>query len=119
MPDRSAILHLNNPDETSALAEVIAARLAPGDVVLLSGDVGAGKNREVDYAIDHLHRQIGTGQCEIAPRPIPRGDVLDHNGSGLRSIALPKFDTMDAIRGPEKQLTVQLGETILLINRVE
>ena len=43
MFDRSAILHLNTPDETSALAKTIAARLGPGDVVLLSGDVGAGK----------------------------------------------------------------------------
>ncbi len=34
---------LNSPEETAALARQIAAILAPGDVVLLEGDIGAGK----------------------------------------------------------------------------
>jgi len=33
----------NNPAETEAVGARIAERLAPGDVVLLSGEVGAGK----------------------------------------------------------------------------
>jgi tRNA threonylcarbamoyladenosine biosynthesis protein TsaE len=33
----------NSPAETEAVGARIAARLAPGDVVLLSGEVGAGK----------------------------------------------------------------------------
>ncbi|SLN43877.1 tRNA threonylcarbamoyladenosine biosynthesis protein TsaE [Roseovarius litorisediminis] len=43
MSEHTAHLHLNSPEETSALAASIAPRLGPGDVLLLSGDVGAGK----------------------------------------------------------------------------
>jgi len=32
-----------SPEETCALAQVLGPRLSPGDVVLLSGEVGAGK----------------------------------------------------------------------------
>lgn len=32
-----------SPDETAAIAVVLAAELEPGDTILLSGDVGAGK----------------------------------------------------------------------------
>lgn len=34
---------LQSPDETAQLAQHLGALLAPGDVVLLSGDIGAGK----------------------------------------------------------------------------
>ncbi|HEV2790865.1 MAG TPA: tRNA (adenosine(37)-N6)-threonylcarbamoyltransferase complex ATPase subunit type 1 TsaE [Solirubrobacterales bacterium] len=37
------VVETNSAAETEALGARIAARLAPGDVVLLSGEVGAGK----------------------------------------------------------------------------
>ena len=36
-------LTLNNSNETIALGERMAADLRPGDVVVLNGDLGAGK----------------------------------------------------------------------------
>ena len=44
MSDRAKTLHLANPDQTCALAQALAPRLAPGDVLLLSGQIGAGKS---------------------------------------------------------------------------
>lgn len=42
-PPMQHILHLNSPDETCHLAQAIAPMLRPGDVLLLSGGIGAGK----------------------------------------------------------------------------
>jgi tRNA threonylcarbamoyladenosine biosynthesis protein TsaE len=40
---RRATLSLPSPDATAALAALLAPRLRPGDVLLLSGGIGAGK----------------------------------------------------------------------------
>nr|WP_232236978.1 tRNA (adenosine(37)-N6)-threonylcarbamoyltransferase complex ATPase subunit type 1 TsaE [Thiosulfatihalobacter marinus] len=45
---------LNSPEETTALARQIAAILAPGDVVLLEGDIGAGKTHFARSLIQSL-----------------------------------------------------------------
>ncbi len=42
-PPMQHILHLNSPDETCHLAQAFAPVLRPGDVLLLSGGIGAGK----------------------------------------------------------------------------
>ena len=34
----------HSPEETRALGEKLAARLEPGDVVILEGELGAGKS---------------------------------------------------------------------------
>ena len=43
MPARTRLLYLDSPDATCALAARFAPRLGAGDVLLLSGPVGAGK----------------------------------------------------------------------------
>ena len=43
MSDDTLSLLLSSPDETARRARQLARRLLPGDVILLSGDVGAGK----------------------------------------------------------------------------
>ena len=44
MTQQSLTHHSNSPDETCAIARGLAGGLKPGDVLLLSGDVGAGKS---------------------------------------------------------------------------
>lgn len=44
MSDPTITLHLASPDETAEVAEELAQQLRPGDVILLSGPVGAGKS---------------------------------------------------------------------------
>ncbi|WP_297770467.1 tRNA (adenosine(37)-N6)-threonylcarbamoyltransferase complex ATPase subunit type 1 TsaE [uncultured Roseovarius sp.] len=43
MPDHHAALPLDSPDATCAFAQALAPRVQPGDTLLLSGGVGAGK----------------------------------------------------------------------------
>lgn len=43
MSRRTAQITTNTPDETCAVARVLGHRLSPGDVLLLNGEVGAGK----------------------------------------------------------------------------
>ena len=43
MQNTGTTLHLNSPDETCQLARRFAHVLGPGDVLLLSGGIGAGK----------------------------------------------------------------------------
>ena len=43
MTSPRAVLTLTSPEATCALASQLATRLSPGDVLLLSGGIGAGK----------------------------------------------------------------------------
>ena len=44
----------SGPEETSALGELVATEAEPGDVILLKGEVGAGKSTLIRAAMRHL-----------------------------------------------------------------
>lgn len=48
------ILHPDNPDETARLAVRLGADLAPGDCLLLSGEIGSGKTHFARHLIQSL-----------------------------------------------------------------
>ncbi|MDX1780748.1 MAG: tRNA (adenosine(37)-N6)-threonylcarbamoyltransferase complex ATPase subunit type 1 TsaE [Thalassovita sp.] len=48
------IIDLHSPDETAHLARFIAAKLRPGDVILMEGGIGAGKTHFARSLIQFL-----------------------------------------------------------------
>ena len=62
MQHHTASLHLNSPDETCHLAQALAPVLRPGDVLLLSGGIGAGKT--------HFARCLILASLEV-PEDVP------------------------------------------------
>jgi len=74
-----ADLHLPSPEATAAFAARLSDRLGPGDVLCLSGDLGAGQTHFARALIQHRQRQ-----AEDVPSPtftlvqtydLPQGDV--------------------------------------------
>lgn len=56
MRNFTATFHAASPDDTRDLAQCIGARLVPGDVLLLSGEIGAGKTHFARGLIQSLLR---------------------------------------------------------------
>ena len=72
----------NSAQETRALGQRLANQLAPGDVVLLFGDIGAGKS---EFA-----RGVARGLDIMGPVPSPSFTIL--NAYPEARIALYHFD---------------------------
>lgn len=60
---QSRILTTHSADETSAEGERLAGLLQPGDVVLLTGDLGAGKT----HFTKGLVRGLDINECAVSP----------------------------------------------------
>jgi tRNA threonylcarbamoyladenosine biosynthesis protein TsaE len=87
----------STPEETEAVAAELATSLRPGDVVLVSGELGAGKTTFVrgacralgvsgavtspTYTIGQVY--AGGGGIEIAHLDLYRLDTLDHEDPAL------------------------------------
>ncbi|MDH5798457.1 MAG: tRNA (adenosine(37)-N6)-threonylcarbamoyltransferase complex ATPase subunit type 1 TsaE [Paracoccaceae bacterium] len=67
MTDILAEFSLGSPDVTAQLAERIAPLLGPGDIIALSGPVGAGKSHFARSLI--LARLADLGRIEDVPSP--------------------------------------------------
>lgn len=61
-------LDLPDADATASLGTALAERLAPGDTLLLSGSIGAGKSHLARAAIRHLMQMAGEVEEDI-PSP--------------------------------------------------
>ena len=60
-------LAFTTPDQTTAFAEALAQQLVPGDVILLSGGIGAGKTHFARAVIQS--RLAAQGLVEDVPSP--------------------------------------------------
>jgi len=98
----------NSAQETRALGQRLADQLAPGDVVLLFGDMGAGKS---EFA-----RGVARGLDIMGPVPSPSFTIL--NAYPEARIALYHFDwyrVTDVSELYESGLDEIIGEGITLI----
>ena len=87
----------NSPEETEAAAAELAARLKPGDVVLVSGELGAGKTTFVRGAC----RALGVGTVVTSPT-YTIGQV--YAAEGGREIAHLDLYRLDSMRGEDPAL---------------
>lgn len=85
----------DSPERTRAIGAALAGVLRPGDVVLLSGDLGAGKTCFVQGAAAAL----GVTDRVVSPTFILarryRGDVSVHHVDAYRLASLAELDDLD------------------------
>ena len=83
MTTLSFTVHLPDPAATTALAERVAVVIRPGDTILLSGPIGAGKSHFARAVIQTLMAR--SGRIEDVPSPtytlvqtytLPEGEIL-------------------------------------------
>lgn len=84
------------PSETRALGRRIATQLQPGDVVLLHGDLGAGKTTMVQgigMALGTRERALSPTFSLVVDTPLPDGIVLRH----IDLYRLESLDELEAL----------------------
>jgi tRNA threonylcarbamoyladenosine biosynthesis protein TsaE len=80
----------SSTEETEAVAADLAARLAPGDVVLVRGEMGAGKTTFVRGAC----RALGVDGPVTSPT-FTIGNLYDVGGRRIAHLDLHRLDTLD------------------------
>jgi tRNA threonylcarbamoyladenosine biosynthesis protein TsaE len=80
-----------SPDETEHAASELAARLEPGDVVLVSGELGAGKTTFVRGAA----RALGVTGVVTSPTYTVGQVYAAANGSEIAHLDLYRLDSLD------------------------
>ena len=93
---------LATPEDTEAFAEVFAARLEPGDIVALEGDLGAGKT----CFVRGLARGLGIDPSHVSS---PTFVSMQRYGGGR--VPLVHVDAW-RMRSPEDLETIGWDETI-------
>jgi tRNA threonylcarbamoyladenosine biosynthesis protein TsaE len=84
------------PDETEALAARLADRLSPGDVVLVSGELGSGKTTFVRGAA----RALGVAGPVTSPT-FTIGQVYAGNGVEVAHLDLYRLESLAGEEDPE------------------
>jgi tRNA threonylcarbamoyladenosine biosynthesis protein TsaE len=109
MSDPCAQILLASPDATCAFAQVLAHRLRPGDTLLLSGGVGAGKTHFARCLIQALL---------LSPEDVPSPTytlVQTYQGQGTEIWHADLYRLGDAMDLIELGLTEAFAEAICLI----
>ncbi|KGM89127.1 ATPase, YjeE family [Roseovarius mucosus DSM 17069] len=109
MSDPRAQILLASPDATCALAHALAHRLRPGDTLLLSGGVGAGKTHFARCLIQSLL---------LAPEDVPSPTytlVQTYQGQGAEIWHADLYRLGDTMELVELGLTEAFAEAICLI----
>jgi len=79
MSPNSAQITTHGPDETCALAQALGPRLAPGDTLLLSGEVGAGKTHFarclIQGLLDHPEDVPSPTYTLVQSYPVAKGEL--------------------------------------------
>ena len=94
---RFMTIETSSPAETEAVAAELAARLEPGDVVLVSGELGSGKTTFVRGAC----RALGVRSVVTSPT-YTVGQV--YAGSGGREVAHLDLYRIDSLAGEDPAL---------------
>ena len=93
----------DSPDGTRAIGAAISRHLRPGDVVLLSGDLGAGKTV--------LVQGIASGLGVVEPVTSPTFALLhEHQGPGLRLLHADAWRLSSPAEAVDLALAEEVGD---------